>query len=91
MQATISDFLMLSEEPAVLVRGGRVCQLNAGAAELLGRDCEGRSLKEVFGEEIEVKAWIVNLPGISDHADMDHLTGWITHFKSGKPLFVHFL
>ena len=29
---------------------------------------------KLFGEEIEVRASIVNLPGISGHADRDHLT-----------------
>ena len=45
----------------------------------------GADKAKLFGEEIEVKAWIVNLPGISGHADMDHLTAWIEHFKTGKP------
>lgn len=35
----------------------------------------------LFGEEVEVKADIVNLPGISGHADYNHLTEWISHFK----------
>ena len=45
----------------------------------------GADKAKLFGEEIEVKAWIVNLPGISGHADMDHLTTWIDHFKNGRP------
>ena len=44
---------------------------------------------KLFGEEIEVKADIVNLPGISGHADMAHLTKWIGSFKSSpKKVFV---
>ena len=39
---------------------------------------------KLFGEEIEVKADIVKLPGISAHADMDHLTEWIKALKN-KP------
>ena len=39
---------------------------------------------KLFGEEVEVKAKIVNLPGISGHADKDHLTKWISNFKT-KP------
>lgn len=40
-------------------------------------------VKEVklFGETIEVKARIMNLPGISGHADMEHLTKWISSFE----------
>jgi metallo-beta-lactamase family protein len=39
---------------------------------------------KLFGEPIEVKAKIVNLPGISGHADMDHLLKWISAFEQ-KP------
>lgn len=35
----------------------------------------------LFGEEIEVQADIVKLPGISGHADMSQLRTWITSFK----------
>ena len=40
---------------------------------------------KLFGEEIEVKANIVNLPGISGHADRDHLTKWISAFSENPP------
>ena len=44
---------------------------------------------KLFGEEIDVKADIVNLPGISGHADMDHLTKWIGNFKMApKKVFI---
>lgn len=44
---------------------------------------------KLFGEEIEVKASIVNLPGISGHADRDHLTKWISAFTTPpKKVFV---
>ncbi len=50
-------------------------------------------VKEVklFGETVEVKAKIVNLPGISGHADKDHLTKWISSFESNvqKVFVVH--
>lgn len=39
---------------------------------------------KLFGETVEVKAKIVNLPGISGHADKDHLIKWISNFES-KP------
>jgi metallo-beta-lactamase family protein len=48
-------------------------------------------VKEVklFGETIEVKAKIVNLPGISGHADRDHLLKWISAFEQKpKQVFV---
>ena len=44
----------------------------------------GAKTVKLFGEEIEVKADIVKLPGISAHADMDHLTEWIKALKN-KP------
>ncbi len=47
--------------------------------------------KEVrlFGETIEVKAHIENLPGLSGHADRDHLLNWIGAFeKKPKHVFV---
>lgn len=42
----------------------------------------GAKTVKLFGEEIDVRAKIVNLPGISGHADKDHLTEWISHFKN---------
>lgn len=52
MQPLLSDFLMLSDEPAVLARGGRVLRLNSGAEALLGTDCVGRSVRQLFGDEV---------------------------------------
>ena len=44
---------------------------------------------KLFGEEIEVRASIVNLPGISGHAERDHLTAWIANFKKPpKKVFI---
>lgn len=47
-------------------------------------------VKEVklFGEEIHVQAEILNLPGISSHADKDHLTEWASKIKKPKMIFV---
>lgn len=42
----------------------------------------GAQTVKLFGEEIEVKAKIVNLPGISGHADQPHLLEWIKSFGS---------
>ena len=35
---------------------------------------------KLFGEEVEVRAKIVNLPGISGHADQPHLLEWVKAF-----------
>ena len=40
---------------------------------------------KLFGEEIAVNAKIVNFPGLSSHADRDHLIAWISAFKDKKP------
>lgn len=40
---------------------------------------------KLFGEEIDVKAKIVNLPGISGHADRDHLLEWVSAINKKKP------
>ena len=42
----------------------------------------------MFGEEIAVKAKIVNYTGLSSHADRDHLLSWIADFKAPKPQHV---
>lgn len=52
MAPLLTDFLMLSDEPVVLARGGRVLQLNGSAEALLGAGCAGKSVREVFGAEI---------------------------------------
>jgi metallo-beta-lactamase family protein len=46
---------------------------------------------KLFGETIEVKAKIVNLPGISGHADREHLLKWISAFtqKPAQVFVVH--
>ncbi len=39
---------------------------------------------KLFGETVQVRAEILNLPGISGHADRDHLTAWVEGIKE-KP------
>ena len=39
---------------------------------------------KLFGETVHVNAEILNLPGISGHADKDHLTAWVQGMKQ-KP------
>ncbi|MCR5144323.1 MAG: MBL fold metallo-hydrolase [Lachnospiraceae bacterium] len=49
----------------------------------------GATSVKLFGEEIDVKAKIVKCPGISAHADKDHLTDWLRHFKNPpKKVFI---
>lgn len=51
----------------------------------------GTDKVRLFGEEVYVKAQIINLPGISGHADYEHLTKWIEAFekKPQKVFVVH--
>ncbi len=43
---------------------------------------------KLFGETIHVQAEIMNLPGISGHADRDHLLKWAGKIKNPKKIFV---
>ena len=55
------------------------------AAGTLGRRLlEGAKSVKLFGEEIAVRARIINFPGLSSHADRTHLLQWAEHF-SPKP------
>jgi metallo-beta-lactamase family protein len=51
----------------------------------------GAKTVRLFGEEIEVRAKIVQLPGMSGHADRDGLTRWISAFRKApqKVFIVH--
>ena len=49
---------------------------------------DGAKSVKMFGEEIAVKAKIVNYTGLSSHADRDHLISWISDFKEPKPQHV---
>ena len=42
---------------------------------------EGAKSVKLFGEEIAVRARIVNFKGLSSHADRDHLLDWVGHFS----------
>ncbi len=49
----------------------------------------GARTVHLFGEEIEVHADIVRLPGISAHADREHLLSWVKAFeKPPRKVFV---
>lgn len=47
-----AEVLALSNEAALLARGGRIVYLNSAAARILGEDAAGKTLKAVLGEEI---------------------------------------
>jgi len=55
-----------------------------GEGTLGRRLLEGAKSVKLFGEEIAVRAQIINFPGLSSHADRDHLIAWAQHF-SPKP------
>lgn len=42
----------------------------------------GADKVKLFGEEVEVRAKIVNLPGISGHADLPQLIEWVKAFEN---------
>ena len=52
MNQLSANILSLSTEAAVLVEKNRISFVNAAAAALLGPDCEGKSVKDVFGQDI---------------------------------------
>jgi len=51
-----------------------------GEGTLGRRLLEGAKTVKLFGEEIAVRARIINFKGLSSHADRDHLLGWASHF-----------
>ena len=52
------------------------------AVGTLGRALlEGKSSVKLFGEEVSVRAKIVNFKGLSSHADHDHLVEWVSHIQ----------
>ncbi len=55
-----------------------------GEGTLGRRLLDGAKTVKLFGEEIAVRARIVNFKGLSSHADRDHLLDWAEHF-SPKP------
>lgn len=52
-----------------------------GEGTLGRRLLEGAKSVKLFGEEIAVRAKIVNFKGLSSHADRDHLLSWVGHFS----------
>ena len=57
--------------------------------ETLGRTLlDGAASVKLFGEDVAVRAKIVNFQGLSSHADRDHLLAWIARYKAPKPQHV---
>ena len=55
----------------------------------LGRHLlDGAQSVKLFGEDVAVRAKIVNFPGLSSHADRDHLIDWIKRFREPHPQHV---
>ncbi len=52
MLQSAAEFLSLSGEPALLIRGDSIVFANAAANALLGGDCVGNSFRRLFGNEI---------------------------------------
>ena len=51
---------------------------------------DGETTVKLFGEEINVRARIATLAGISGHADRDMLLGWLSNIKNSvKTVFVN--
>ncbi len=51
---------------------------------------DGETTVKLFGEEINVRARIATLAGISGHADKDMLLGWLSNIKNSlKTVFVN--
>ena len=47
-----------------------------------------RPASSFFGEDIAVRAKIVNFQGLSSHADHDHLVDWVKHFNPAQTIHV---
>ena len=55
----------------------------------LGRNLlDGAPSVKLFGEDIAVRAKIVNFQGLSSHADHDHLVDWVKHYDPAKTTHV---
>lgn len=53
MSQTSMELLTLTSEAAVLVHAGRAVYLNSAARSILGADCEGKRVAELFGDDVD--------------------------------------
>mgnify|MGYP000361584769 CR=1 FL=1 len=51
---------------------------------------DGAQTVKIFGEEIDVRAHIETMDGISGHADRDGLISWISAFEKSRIMFLWF-
>ena len=52
-----SDVLSMTDEPAALLQNRRLVFANAAARSILGENCVGKGIRELFGDEVaEVQA-----------------------------------
>lgn len=66
-----------------------ICFVGYQAVGTLGRKLlEGAESVKLFGEPVEVNATIVNINGISGHADMNGLLSWLKGFET-TPKYVY--
>ena len=55
----------------------------------LGRTLlDGTPSVKLFGEDVAVRAKVVNFQGLSSHADHDHLVDWVKHFNPAQTIHV---
>ncbi|KRQ87031.1 Ribonuclease [Caloramator mitchellensis] len=54
------------------------------------RILDGAKKVKIFGEEIAVNAEVINMPGLSGHADLNGLVNWFKNIKNGvgKRVFI---
>ena len=82
-----SKMINFSKKPLVIISASGMCE--AGRIRLGHALLNGAKEVKLFGENIQVHAEILNLPGISGHADRDMLTKWASAFKNPpKRVFV---
>lgn len=65
-----SDILTLTSEPAALCRHGRLIFANRSAEDILGRDCVGKSVKALFGQDIagmQAPSFVADAPVMGKH------------------------
>lgn len=65
MYTLSSDVLSLSGEPAALLQNRRLVYANAAARAILGEDCVGRGVRELFGSEIaeaQAASFVASVP-----------------------------